>query len=108
MYYPHLTIFVLIRFEGLVLVVALAQSWSMKKWGAKWMLSMVIGAYSKSYPVSPLFLTHSMYPAFALGLGFRFGLHSQPESKGLYIAEYLFVVLSVSLGASVLIFSVEL
>ena len=24
----------------------------------------------------------------------RFGLHAQPESKGIYIAEYLFVVLS--------------
>jgi hypothetical protein len=31
---------------------------------------------------------------FALGIGIRFGLHMQPDSKGLYITEYLFVVLS--------------
>ena len=29
-----------------------------------------------------------------VGLGLRWGLHSNPESKGIYIAEYLFVVLS--------------
>jgi hypothetical protein len=34
-------------------------------------------------------------PAFALGVALRFGLHSHPESKGIYIVEYLFVVLSV-------------
>jgi hypothetical protein len=28
------------------------------------------------------------------GIGCRFGLHSMPDSKGIYIAEYLFVVLS--------------
>lgn len=33
--------------------------------------------------------------AFALGIGFRFGLHIKPESSGLYIVEYLFVILSV-------------
>jgi hypothetical protein len=32
---------------------------------------------------------------FALGLGTRFGLHAHPQSKGNYIVEYLFVVLSV-------------
>ncbi|KAF8897589.1 RTA1 like protein-domain-containing protein [Infundibulicybe gibba] len=62
---------------SLILLVALIQSWFVKKWGAKWMLSMVIGAYT-----------------FALGLGVRFGLALHPESKGLYIVEYLFVVLS--------------
>jgi len=31
---------------------------------------------------------------FALGIGLRFGLHVQPDSRGLYITEYLFVVLS--------------
>ncbi|KAJ7094591.1 RTA1-like protein [Mycena belliarum] len=61
----------------LVVVVGLAQSWMMRKWGAKFMLPMVIGAFT-----------------FALGIGTRFGLHSQPEAKGLYIVEYLFVVLS--------------
>ena len=33
---------------------------------------------------------------FALGISIRFGLHLHPDSQGLYIAEYLFVVLSVS------------
>lgn len=32
--------------------------------------------------------------AFALGIATRFGLHTMPESKGIYIVEYLFVVLS--------------
>ncbi len=38
----------------------------------------------------------SRVPAFALGIAFRFGLHVKPDSKGIYIAEYLFVILSVS------------
>ncbi|PPR07047.1 hypothetical protein CVT26_005248 [Gymnopilus dilepis] len=62
---------------GLVLVVAIIQTWFIKRLGAKWMMSMTIGAYF-----------------FALGLAFRFGLHSHPESKGIYIVEYMFVVLS--------------
>jgi len=61
----------------LVILVALTQTWMVRKWGAKFMLSMVIGAYT-----------------FAFGIGTRFGLHSHPESKGIYIIEYLFVVLS--------------
>ncbi|KAH8830933.1 RTA1-like protein [Flagelloscypha sp. PMI_526] len=32
--------------------------------------------------------------AFATGLALRFGMHKNPRSKGIYIAEYLFVVLS--------------
>lgn len=32
---------------GLVILVALVQTWWIKKWGARWMLSMTIGAYSK-------------------------------------------------------------
>ncbi|CAK5275395.1 unnamed protein product [Mycena citricolor] len=47
------------------------------KRGARFMLSMVIGCYT-----------------FAIGFGTRFGLHSNPEGKGLYIVEYLFIVLS--------------
>ncbi|KAF8165290.1 RTA1-like protein [Crassisporium funariophilum] len=62
---------------SLILAVALVQTWCIKRWGAKWMLSMTIGAY-----------------CFAMGLGFRFGLALHPQSKGIYIAEYLFVVLS--------------
>lgn len=33
--------------------------------------------------------------AYAIGFGCRFGLHYHPDSEGIYIAEYLFVVLSV-------------
>ncbi|KAF9035075.1 RTA1-like protein [Hymenopellis radicata] len=57
--------------------VSIGQSWCIKKWGAKWMLSMTIGAYT-----------------FALGIAMRFGLAVNPEGKGIYIVEYLFVVLS--------------
>jgi len=61
----------------LILLSGLIQSWCMRKWGAKWMLAMVIGEFT-----------------FALGIGMRYGLHSHPDSKGIYIIEYLFVVLS--------------
>jgi hypothetical protein len=60
-----------------ILLSGLIQSWSIRKWGAKWMLSMVIGQFT-----------------FALGIAMRFGLHSHPDSKGIYIIEYLLVVLS--------------
>ncbi|KAF9567335.1 RTA1-like protein [Agrocybe pediades] len=62
---------------GLVMIVAISQTWLIMTRGAKWMASMPIGCY-----------------CFAAGLGSRFGLHSSPDSKGLYIFEYLFVVLS--------------
>ncbi|KAF9534270.1 RTA1 like protein-domain-containing protein [Crepidotus variabilis] len=62
---------------SLILIVALLQTLWIFKWGAKWMMAMTIGAY-----------------CFALGIGFRFGLHSNPHSDGIYIAEYLFVTLS--------------
>ncbi|KAJ8489309.1 hypothetical protein ONZ45_g13635 [Pleurotus djamor] len=62
---------------SLVLVVGLLQTWLTVKYGAKYMLAMVIGCYT-----------------FALGLALRFGLHFNPQGTGLYIAEYLFVVLS--------------
>lgn len=35
-------------------------------------------------------------PVFSVGIGLRFGLHAHPDSKILYIAEYILVVLSVS------------
>ncbi|THH19869.1 hypothetical protein EW146_g1399 [Bondarzewia mesenterica] len=43
--------------------------------------------------------------SFASGIGLRIGLHFHPDSQGIYIAEYLFVVLSaagggVSIGAT--------
>ncbi|CAA7259818.1 unnamed protein product [Cyclocybe aegerita] len=62
---------------ALVLVVAVLQTWCIKRWGARWMSAMTIGAY-----------------CFAIGLAFRFGLAIHPQSKGIYIVEYLFVVLS--------------
>ncbi|KZV81920.1 RTA1-like protein [Exidia glandulosa HHB12029] len=62
---------------ALVLAVGLAQTFLVIRYKTRWMLAMVIGCYT-----------------FALGLALRFGLHSQPRSHGLYIAEYLFVVLS--------------
>jgi len=62
---------------ALVLIAAILQTWCIIKWGAKWMMAMTIGAYF-----------------FALGLALRFGLHKNPQSKGIYIPEYLFIVLS--------------
>ncbi|KAI9448037.1 RTA1-like protein [Lactarius indigo] len=65
------------RLVRLVLAVALMQTFNLLKWGARWMMCMIIGAYT-----------------FALGIACRFGLHVKPDSKGIYIAEYLFVILS--------------
>ncbi|TCD68518.1 hypothetical protein EIP91_010574 [Steccherinum ochraceum] len=62
---------------ALVMIVALAQTFFLWRKGGRFMLSMIIACYT-----------------FAIGLALRFGLHAQPESKGIYIAEYLFVVLS--------------
>ncbi|KAF5344104.1 hypothetical protein D9758_008893 [Tetrapyrgos nigripes] len=61
----------------LLILTGLAQTWCLRKWGAKWMSVMTIGIYT-----------------FSFGIGIRFGLHEHPESKGLYIVEYLLVVLS--------------
>ncbi|KAH9482709.1 Protein RTA1 [Psilocybe cubensis] len=58
---------------ALVLTVGFLQTWLIIKHGARWMMSMTIGIYC---------------------LSFRFGLHVHPQSKGIYIMEYLFVVLS--------------
>jgi len=62
---------------SLVMAVALTQTFWTYKYRAKFMLAMTIGCYT-----------------FALGLATRFGMHVHPESKGIYIAEYLFTVLS--------------
>ncbi|KAH7914178.1 RTA1 like protein-domain-containing protein [Hygrophoropsis aurantiaca] len=62
---------------GLVLLIALTQTYWVKRYGAKWMLAMVIGEYT-----------------YIAGFGCRFGLHYHPDSEGIYIAEYLFIVLS--------------
>ncbi|KZS97965.1 RTA1-like protein [Sistotremastrum niveocremeum HHB9708] len=62
---------------SLYVLVAFFMTFATVRWGAKYMLSMTIGAYT-----------------MALGLAFRFGMHQHPDSKGMYIVEYLFVVLS--------------
>ncbi|KAI0254690.1 RTA1 like protein-domain-containing protein [Lactifluus subvellereus] len=62
---------------GFILTAALVQTFNLFKWGAWWMVCMTIGAYT-----------------FALGIACRFALHVKPESKGIYIVEYLFVILA--------------
>jgi hypothetical protein len=56
-----------------------------------WSIQYVETIFDYPHFISILFL------AFALGIGLRFGLHTNPHSKNLYIIEYMFVVLSVSL-----------
>ncbi|KAG1752731.1 RTA1-like protein [Suillus paluster] len=67
-----------------VLLVALIQTYRIIYNGAKWMLSMVIGEYS----------TSRSFAFYCLGFGFRFALHDNPDSLGIYITEYLMIVLS--------------
>ncbi|VDB85404.1 unnamed protein product [Peniophora sp. CBMAI 1063] len=62
---------------ALIVASAVVQTFMMWRWGARWMACMVIGEYT-----------------FAIGIGSRWGLHSMPDSKSIYIVEYLFVVLS--------------
>ncbi|KAI0768626.1 RTA1-domain-containing protein [Trametes elegans] len=62
---------------SLVLVVALVQSGMLLRLGGRCMLAMVIGEFT-----------------WSVGFGTRFGLHTQPDSQGIYIAYYLFIVLS--------------
>ncbi|KAG2348967.1 RTA1-domain-containing protein [Suillus weaverae] len=69
---------------GFVLLIAFIQSYRIIYKDARWMLPMVIGEYSTSQ-------SHNFY---ATGFGFRFALHYNPDSLGIYIAEYLMIVLS--------------
>ncbi|KIJ20074.1 hypothetical protein PAXINDRAFT_166231 [Paxillus involutus ATCC 200175] len=62
---------------AIVMVIALVQTFCTIRYGAKWMLVMVIGEYT-----------------YVAGFGCRFGLHYKPESQAIFIAEYLFIVLS--------------
>ncbi|KAI0763257.1 RTA1 like protein-domain-containing protein [Irpex lacteus] len=62
---------------ALTLVLALGQTFWSIKYRTKFMLAMVIAAYT-----------------YALGIAVRFGLARHPDSNGLYIVEYLFVTLS--------------
>ncbi|THH30536.1 hypothetical protein EUX98_g3661 [Antrodiella citrinella] len=81
---------------SLVMIVALTQSVLTWRIGGRYMLSMVIACYSTPFPppLLPMLILSPPVTAFAVGLGIRFGLHVTPDSKGTYIAEYLFVVLS--------------
>ncbi|KAG0709696.1 RTA1-like protein [Suillus ampliporus] len=69
---------------GFVLLIALVQTYRIIFNGAKWMLSMVIGEYSK----------FQSFAFYVIGFGFRFAVHYNPDSLGIYIAEYLMIVLS--------------
>ncbi|KZS97966.1 RTA1-like protein [Sistotremastrum niveocremeum HHB9708] len=59
------------------LCIAIYMTFATVKWGARYMLAMTIGAYT-----------------FTLGFAFRFALHSNPDSRGIYIGEDLLIVLS--------------
>ncbi|TFY79972.1 hypothetical protein EWM64_g4039 [Hericium alpestre] len=61
----------------LVLVTAIAHAVSMWKWRAWWLTCLIVGELT-----------------FAFGLGCRYALHNTPDSRGWYILEYLFVILS--------------
>lgn len=62
---------------SLVLLIAFIQTYQIIYKGGKWMLPMVLGEY-----------------IYVIGFGFRFALHYNPDSLGIYIAEYLMIVLS--------------
>lgn len=62
---------------GFVLLIAFIQTFRIIYKGARWMLPMVVGEY-----------------IYVIGFGFRFALHYNPDSLGIYIAEYLMIVLS--------------
>ncbi|KAI0080969.1 RTA1-domain-containing protein [Panus rudis PR-1116 ss-1] len=59
------------------LLVGLSQTYMTFRYGARHMLYMVVAAYT-----------------YSLGLVMRYGLHSNPQNKNLYIAENTLVVLS--------------
>ncbi|KAG2077360.1 RTA1-domain-containing protein [Suillus decipiens] len=62
---------------SLVLLIAFIQTYHIIYKGTRWMWPMVIGEY-----------------IYGIGFGFRFALHYNPDSLGIYIAEYLLIVLS--------------
>ncbi|KIJ70024.1 hypothetical protein HYDPIDRAFT_77204 [Hydnomerulius pinastri MD-312] len=61
----------------LVLLVAVIHTFFAIRRGGKWMLAMVVGEYT-----------------YALGFGFRFGVHDHPDDLTIYIVMYLLIVLS--------------
>ncbi|KIM68753.1 hypothetical protein SCLCIDRAFT_13511 [Scleroderma citrinum Foug A] len=62
---------------SIVLTTALIHTFWCFRYRTKWMLALVVGEY-----------------CYAIGFGFRFALHYHPDSRGIYISEYLFIVLS--------------
>ncbi|TFY68626.1 hypothetical protein EVG20_g3480 [Dentipellis fragilis] len=61
----------------LIGATALSHVFCMWKWRAWWMSCLIVGEF-----------------AFAYGIGCRYVLHNNPDSKTWYIMEYLFVILS--------------
>ncbi|KAG6809870.1 hypothetical protein H0H92_014352 [Tricholoma furcatifolium] len=61
----------------LILLVAFSQTFCMRKWGPKWMLSLVIGEY-----------------CFAVGFILRFVVRADPDSIAIYAVENMFIILS--------------
>lgn len=51
---------------ALIILVALLQTWCIVRWGAKWMMSMTIGAYCKWNGLSLSHYGYNMYPSFCL------------------------------------------
>ncbi|KAF9226284.1 RTA1-domain-containing protein [Gyrodon lividus] len=62
---------------AVVMIIALIQTLCTFRYGAKWMLAMIIGEYT-----------------YLAGFGYRFALHYEPDSEGIFITEYLLIVLS--------------
>ena len=62
--------------------------------GGKFMLVLLIAEYSASSLLHPSHTQPDHMSAFSIGLATRFGLHANPESRGIYIVENLLVVLS--------------
>ncbi|KAF9219844.1 hypothetical protein BS17DRAFT_760233 [Gyrodon lividus] len=60
-----------------VMMIAVVQTFCTFRYGTKWMMAMVIGEYT-----------------YVVGFGCRFVLHYKPDSQGMYIVEYMFIVLS--------------
>jgi hypothetical protein len=69
---------------ALYLLTSIALTFCMWKWGAKWMLCMVIGGYSEFSSLFPC--RRGIDPrssiAMTMGLAMRFGLAKNPHSKG--------------------------
>ncbi|KAI0068730.1 RTA1-like protein [Artomyces pyxidatus] len=64
---------------ALILIVSafIGHAFNLIKWGAWWLTCLAVGEIT-----------------FALGIAARYALHAHPDSKNIYITEYLLVVLS--------------